>query len=173
MSLLLLPVEVLCGRLRTGPAIGLLMASGPISRARTKVLSRPVGPLCSARFMPWNRRGPLPVAFGSLWSAMMPVIGSCPPDVSFSLANPGMLGSLRNTGLPRFATSAFKLAMLRCCVRFLPAVVFVLGIICRSPTGVGNLTAPVRTVNRVATLYVGVCCARDLTTSPVTIGAQL
>ena len=57
---------------------------------------------------------------------------------SFCLASPGMLGFLRNTDLPRSATSAFRLVMLRCCVRSLPVVVFVLGIICRSPTDVGN-----------------------------------
>jgi len=66
-----------------------------------------------------------------------------------------MLGSLRNTGRPRFATSAFRLAMLRCCVRSRPGVAFALAIICQSPINVGNLTARVRTVNHAATLYVG------------------
>jgi len=79
---------------------------------------------------------------------------------------------LRNTDLPWSATSAFRLVMLRCCVRFLSNVIFVLRIICRSPTGVDSLTALVRTVNHVATRYVGVCCVNDRTTSPVMIGAQ-
>jgi len=61
--------------------------------------------------------------------------------------------------------------MLRCCVRFLPDVVFVLGIICQSPTDVGNLTALVRMVSDVVTLFGGVCYVRDPTISPVTIGA--
>jgi len=101
----------------------------------------------------------------------MPVIRFFPPAVSFCLASPGMLGSLRNTGLPRFATSAFRYVMLRCCVCYLPAVASVLGIICRSLTDVDNLTALVWTVNRVATLYVGACYARGPTTSRATIGA--
>jgi len=99
----------------------------------------------------------------------MQVIRSFLRDGCFCSVSPGMPGFLRNTDHPWYATSAFRSVMLRCCVHSLPVVAFVLGITCRSPTDVGNLTALVRMVNHVATLYVGVCYERDPTTLRVII----
>ena len=72
------------------------------------------------------------MAFDSLLSEleMIPVTRSCLLDASFCSVNPETLGFLRNTDQLWYATSAFRLAMLRCCVRSLPAIVLVLGIIC-------------------------------------------
>ena len=69
------------------------------------------------------------MAFNSLLSEleMIPVTRSCLLDASFCSVNSEMLGFLRNPDRPWYATSAFRLAMLRCCVRSLPAILCVLG----------------------------------------------